>query len=346
MSAWTMPRGRLPWSRPFFCADLREVLSRRPAEGASAQQVDVQMIDCLPAVFPVIHHDAVALVQAARASNLRRGPEKVPKERIVCLLRARQRVEVPARSNEDVRRRLRVDVRESVAVFILVDGCGWNCTFDDLAEQAAHDGNSVPERGASGPADLHWAGMRLFVGIPLTPSVTRALQERTAYLRVGQEDLRWTAPESWHITLQFLGEATDDRCACVLAELRKIDAQPVRIALGGLLCFERVGVVAAGVELTASLSALQRSVVLATSRCGFVPESRPYAPHITLARARRGSRLRAHGELQQALRAPHRLPAFEAREFLLYESLLGGAGARYQVRGHFALGASAEAPLP
>ncbi len=304
------------------------------------------MIDRLPAVFSVINHDAIAFVQAASAGNLCRGSEKVSQQTLVTCLRVRQRVDMPPRCDKNVRWRLRVDVRKGVAVLILVDGCGWNCAFDDLAEQAAHDGNSVPERAVSGPADLHWAGMRLFVGIPLTVSVAGALQELTARLRAGQEDLRWMAPETWHITLQFLGETADECYACVQAQLQTIHAHPVRIALDDLICFERVGVVAAGVELTDSLSALHRSVVLATSRCGFVSESRPYSPHITLARMRRGLKLRVRGALQQALREPLRLPVFEAQEFLLYESLLGSGGARYQVRGRFALGASAEAPQP
>jgi len=68
-----------------------------------------------------------------------------------------------------------------------------------------------------------------------------------------------------------------------------------------------------------------------------VPETRPYRPHLTLAR-NRGRSTGIH-RLKAALLPEPRFTAFAAREFLLYESFLGSAGSRYEVRERFTFAA-------
>ncbi|MDT8871084.1 2'-5' RNA ligase family protein [Komagataeibacter rhaeticus] len=46
--------------------------------------------------------------------------------------------------------------------------------------------------------------MRLFIGLELPPSISLALAD----LRGSLPDVAWTAPESWHLTLHFIGEVT------------------------------------------------------------------------------------------------------------------------------------------
>jgi len=81
---------------------------------------------------------------------------------------------------------------------------------------------------------------------------------------------------------------------------------------------------------------LQERVTAATRPCGFAPEARPYQPHITLARAK-GQR-RGLGELTAKIRRQPDFTRFAAPEFLLYESFLSTAGARYEIRERFSLG--------
>ena len=125
-------------------------LSRRPSESAPSEQVDVQVVDRLPAVFAVVDDDAVSLVQAARAGNLRSCSQKMTQQKPVVLLRARQRVKMLARGNQNMGRRLRVDVRKGVALLILINSGGRNCAFNNLAKQAAHNGTSVPDDARPG----------------------------------------------------------------------------------------------------------------------------------------------------------------------------------------------------
>ena len=133
-----------------------KLLSRRPPERAPPEQVKVQVVDRLPAVFAVVDNDAIALVQAACAGDLRRRSQEVAQQKAVLIACACKRVEMLARGDENMGRRLGVDVRKGVAVFILVDGRGWDCAFNDFAKQAAHNGTSVPDD--AGPERSRYTG--------------------------------------------------------------------------------------------------------------------------------------------------------------------------------------------
>ncbi len=176
--------------------------------------------------------------------------------------------------------------------------------------------------------------MRLFVGIPLAAATLDELVAVAARLRSGADGLRWTAPASWHITLQFLGECSPAQCENLIASLRRVQGAPVLISLEKLGCFERVFL--ATVQRTPQLLALQQGVAAATVACGFPLENRPYQPHITLARSRETRQ--DLGQLANRLRTQSRFSGFAASEFLLYQSFLGPAGARYEVRARFPLG--------
>ena len=79
------------------------------------------------------------------------------------------------------------------------------------------------------------------------------------------------------------------------ARLGEVHAAPVAVQLGELGFFDRAGVFFADVVVAPGLIVLEQRVIAATSLCGFVAETRPFHPHITLARAKgqgRGTELR------------------------------------------------------
>jgi 2'-5' RNA ligase len=175
--------------------------------------------------------------------------------------------------------------------------------------------------------------MRLFVGIPLAAAAIGELSAAVERLRTHGDGLRWTAPESWHITLQFLGNTSPEQYECVVARLRGLDLPPAAIELEALGCFNRTGVIFAGVRVSPELLLIQQRVTAATALCGFVGEARAYQPHITLARSKGKDRSRLKAKISRQTR----FTSFVAGEFLLYESFLGAAGSRYEVREHFSL---------
>jgi 2'-5' RNA ligase len=179
--------------------------------------------------------------------------------------------------------------------------------------------------------------MRLFAGIPLAAALIDELSAVSVRLRSSADGLRWSAPESWHITLQFLGNTSQEQYECTVARLHELRSSSVPIQLEGLDLFERAGVFFAGVRLTPELQALQQRVTAATGLCGFIPETRPYHPHVTLARTKGKGRTHGLHELKSRI---HRQPAFTsfvAEEFVLYESVTRATGALYEVRERFRL---------
>ncbi len=179
--------------------------------------------------------------------------------------------------------------------------------------------------------------MRLFVGIPLSEAVHRELAAVVKRLRPRAGNLRWTAPESWHITLQFLGETARDGYECVVARLGEVRVAPVPIRLGALGAFDRAGVVHVDVEVTRELAQLQQRVMAATVQCGFAADARPFHPHITLARAKGRQRGFGANTFGSLLEGTPVFSSFVAPEFVLYESFLEPHGARYEVRARFML---------
>lgn len=182
---------------------------------------------------------------------------------------------------------------------------------------------------------IDYSVMRLFIGIPLSEPVTRQLSSTVSRLRRHDDGLRWSSPESWHITLQFLGETSIDAYRCVAERLSLVASPTTSLQLGALTMLSHSGALVIDVQLSPELIALQRRIVAATSQCGFVTESRPYHPHITLARSR-GRNSRSIGHLAQSDNAPV-LSSFTASEYLLYESHLGPGGSKYRVLERYAL---------
>jgi RNA 2',3'-cyclic 3'-phosphodiesterase len=185
--------------------------------------------------------------------------------------------------------------------------------------------------------------MRLFTGIPLNNATRGEIAALVARIAPRVEGWRWSAVESWHITLQFLGETTAKACACVVERMGAIEAAAVPVEPGGFGVFDPGGVFYVEVALTAELAVLQLAVTEATARCGFATEARPYHPHITLARVQNGARGnpaagRAWHLLRERLPEGTRFTASVAREFVLYESFPDPGGSRYEARGRFALG--------
>ena len=90
-------------------------------------------------------------------------------------------------------------------------------------------------------------------------------------------------------------------------------------------------------DLAAPLELLVHRVERACAGLGFPVEGRPFRPHVTLGRVREGRRLP-----EPAVRAIEgaELPAasFMAERVVLYESLPGPGGSRYEERATFPLG--------
>ncbi|MCA9914224.1 MAG: RNA 2',3'-cyclic phosphodiesterase, partial [Anaerolineae bacterium] len=92
-----------------------------------------------------------------------------------------------------------------------------------------------------------------------------------------------------------------------------------------------------GVEVPKSLQALYAAVGQALQTTGFQPESRPYHPHLTLARFNQQVPDRNTMQAYLQRHAEFSTEAFAAAAVVLYESQLTPSGARYCVRSRIPL---------
>lgn len=143
------------------------------------------------------------------------------------------------------------------------------------------------------------AVVRSFVCIPLPEAVKRTVEKQTAVTCREYPGLKWVGKELYHITLKFCGEHP----VSVLEKFRKkaeyfISVNrpgTIRLRLGVPGAFpglDRARTFFVGVEgETGKLEQLASLVESAASAAGMEKESRPFHPHVTLARTRRPERL-------------------------------------------------------
>jgi 2'-5' RNA ligase len=180
--------------------------------------------------------------------------------------------------------------------------------------------------------------MRLFVGIPPSAAAVSELTEALERLPRGGTGMRRLPPANWHLTLQFLGTATEQQFACVVEALGWIQVVPFSITLDGLEGFLSSGVFIASALTSPEMVALRNQILQTTASCGFVQDSRPFQPHLTLMRSR-GRERAGLRRLLEGIREQPRLTPFVATEFVLYESLTHTGGAEYVARRRYPLAA-------
>lgn len=173
--------------------------------------------------------------------------------------------------------------------------------------------------------------LRLFVGIALPPESKLALSQ----LAIGLPGARWVDPGNYHLTLRFVGEVDEGMASDLDAHLAGIRARRFALTLAGIGSFNARNLFA-GVERNADLVHLQDKVESAVARSGIEPESRRFAPHVTLARlkgkpdAKLGRYLAEH--------ALFRAAPFDVGQFQLVASYLTKSGSIYEDQAEYALG--------
>lgn len=177
--------------------------------------------------------------------------------------------------------------------------------------------------------------MRAFFALELPDSARQAV----AALNADVGDARWTRPHALHLTLRFLGETSDDARALLVTSARAQAWAAPEITLRGVGTFgsdlARARVLWVGVAPDPALSKLATELEAIARAVGFPAEPRTFAPHLTLARL---SRPRP-AALQSFLRkhAAFSVPAFRARELVLFRSHTEREGARYEALERFPL---------
>ena len=182
---------------------------------------------------------------------------------------------------------------------------------------------------------------RVFVAILFPSDVRTAIARQTAELRGGDPALKPVREEQIHLTLRFLGDTPRARLDEVAARLCEVAAEiePFELDVEGAGAFpgaRRPVVLWAGVRESDALETLHETVEETLVSLGLGRDDRPFHPHVTVARVRRGGGTPPH--LREALAGAVVRAAVRVASIALVESVLGPGGARHEVLERCRLG--------
>ena len=161
---------------------------------------------------------------------------------------------------------------------------------------------------------------RLFFALWPDREVQEALARHAR--RLVRKAGRRIPPERIHMTLVFLGWVDPATRACLERRAGEVSVPPFELVIDRAGAFPRARVVWAGPGAApAPLAALEAALREAAARCGLETDTRPFVPHVTLAR--KAAPVPA-GPLPEPVRWP-------VADFALVRSRLRPGGAGYEV---------------
>jgi 2'-5' RNA ligase len=184
--------------------------------------------------------------------------------------------------------------------------------------------------------------MRLFTGISLDPRVLARLEEALAPLRTNVP-VAWSPAENLHVTSKFIGEWPEARLPELTSTLQNVESPgPIGIDISKFGFFpnpHQPRFFFAGVHAGPGLADLAARTDAALEPLGCPRETRPYTPHLTLARIRDQDRPENLRTLREhiANMTNFNFGTFVAQHFHLYLSKPGPNGSVYTMLASFPL---------
>jgi 2'-5' RNA ligase len=177
--------------------------------------------------------------------------------------------------------------------------------------------------------------MRLFAAVPIPEPARGEIARLLARLREPGWPLRLVHDQGLHLTVKFFGEVPPGRLEVIEEAVRSAvpgtGVLPLRLAeIGAFPNFRRPRIIWVGLDAPPALELLQDRLERLADAIGFAPEGTPFRPHVTLARVREGQRLPP--DALESLAGAYQPVPFVASELVLYESVLGRGGPRYEPR--------------
>ena len=125
--------------------------------------------------------------------------------------------------------------------------------------------------------------MRCFLAL----AIPESLRDQLASLQKGLAGTSWVAPDSFHITLSFLGDRPPHEVESIFDELAQISLPSFDLQIKGLGRFgsnRRTCVLWADIEPNPCLEALHQAITSRLNRLELEFEQKKFVPHITLSR--------------------------------------------------------------
>jgi len=178
--------------------------------------------------------------------------------------------------------------------------------------------------------------MRLFIALNLPAQERKRIHKAAGPLREADFPVRWLDPETYHLTLKFLGNVRSEMVPVVESVVERVAAEtptfPLAIrGFGAFPTIRRPRVLWVGVEPVPALRCLKQDLEWALADHGFERETRAFHPHITLGRADEGKGAGVFRGLDEAAAELKYKGKVQAGSVDLMRSQLSRQGARYTI---------------
>jgi 2'-5' RNA ligase len=174
------------------------------------------------------------------------------------------------------------------------------------------------------PSKIH-----LFIAVPIPDSIKQQISDWCQQIQKQLSFKKWIFPADYHITLKFLGGVDDNTAVKLKPLIEKIVSEQSAFSLTaeGLGTFGKSGsprILWAGIKgEIRPLYILQKSIDSSMELLGFIPENRPYSPHLTIAK---NYTLKTMFETKYLEQAASHQPApldWQVHDIVLYQTHLG-----------------------
>jgi len=137
--------------------------------------------------------------------------------------------------------------------------------------------------------------MRCFIALELPGEIKARLGTQTRELSPLTDSVKWVPQKNLHLTLKFLGDVAEDKIPSIKQALTlavgrhnkfNVSVQDTKVFPNA----RRPRVIWAGLKAADELEHLHRDIESALIPLGFAPEGRPFRPHLTIGRVKRGGK--------------------------------------------------------
>ncbi len=186
--------------------------------------------------------------------------------------------------------------------------------------------------------------IRTFCAIDIDAAARKSLGRACEKIDAGDAKIRWVARENLHVTMNFLGDVDEDALKEVCHAVRRgaANIRPFDFSVRGLVLIppqgRRLKMIWGGVEDPhGRMVELYEKLSNELGELGFKRETRPFRPHITLARIKR---VRDTATIRESAGrfAETDFGRQHAAEVVVYSSKLSSRGPIYTAMDHAPLG--------
>ncbi len=177
--------------------------------------------------------------------------------------------------------------------------------------------------------------IRLFLALDLPGEIKKKIHQSFS----GPPGARRVPDNQIHLTIRFIGGVENAFFHDIHEELKTVKAKPITMVLNTFGFFpsqKRARVLWVGIEKNSPLIQLHNRLESLLTSLGLEPDTRKFAPHITLARFKNPPSLSSTDQFMAGSSLLDTSP-FTIKHFSLYSSVLSSRGATHREEGYYPL---------